>query len=274
MSTLATLGTSAMPKLFKNTLQFAKSSERLASGKRLSKAADGAGELAVANRIRSSQNITQGLVASREMAKGYLEIQNAAIDNISLSVNRIRELAISAQDPLKTTNDLNLIDTEVQAHITAAKTTTSATAKYNGSSVFGGTLNFAYGADVTNETISLGVTLEAGILTALTGDATSGANAATLSALVDGSGDATANALTAVAKAQADIAVNSNLVDLVSNIQQSNLASLAAQESAMRDIDYASESAALMKEQIAISAAQSIIAQGNSLQQGSLKFLG
>lgn len=273
MTSISSAGRNLAPVFSKAMRSLNKIGGHLASGSKLSSSADGAAMLSIANRMRSSRNISDAAGASIQAGKGLLNIQDEALSAISDSIARLKEITIAAQQPLATSADLNLMDAEAQALITAAKTTISATAKYNGTAAFGGTWTATYGENIGSELVTLTTSLGTGLTTSLTGSVTTAGDASTLYSLVDGIGASTADALSATIAAQAAVAVNSNLLDMASNIQQINSASFAAQESALRDVDYASESAAFTKQQVVMSAAQSVMAQSNNLIQGNLKFL-
>lgn len=116
--------------------------KRLSSGKKRPEASDGAGHLGLADRFRSQVTRNHKIGEALSNAISYTETQDNILLGISDSILKMSELVAMASDPLKTTSDRDIIETElrkIEDEVNSFKG-----AKYNGLSVFGsGTINFA-----------------------------------------------------------------------------------------------------------------------------------
>ncbi len=90
-----------------------RSYERLSSGKRVNRAADGAAELAISEGMKA---VTNGLdVGSNNIsdARNLLNISDGALGSIHDSLQRIRELAVEASNGTLTSSDRESIQWEI-----------------------------------------------------------------------------------------------------------------------------------------------------------------
>ncbi|MCR5055124.1 MAG: flagellin FliC5 [Lachnospiraceae bacterium] len=137
---------------------------KLASGKALQTAADGAAELAIAEKEESQARGLDKGTQNAETAKDMLRVTDGAQASITDYLQRIRELAIDASSGLKTDSDKEKIQVEVdqlkQGIADVAKQT-----QFNTKNILDGTetgFNIATDANGNGKTVTTGdATLEA-----------------------------------------------------------------------------------------------------------------
>tara|TARA_B100001093_G_C26703664_1_gene960227 strand:+ start:157 stop:978 length:822 start_codon:yes stop_codon:yes gene_type:complete len=255
--------------LAKNQENLNKSLDRLSSGKRITSAADDAGGLAVAMKMEANVSSLKAGVMNMENALSFLQVQDDAMNTAQDIISRMIELNASTGDPfyIEGTSD------DFDAEIVALKDQLVALegGAFNGQSLFGGT-QLAVSIDgVTANNITI---KQEDLQTAL-----GAAYTATTMALLNGT------ATTAARKTALD-----GIMDLVSPLRGSNAGmqsriqgSIKSSESQIvglqgaigriMDVDIASESANLAKQQILVQASASMVAQANSVNNAALLLL-
>lgn len=241
---------------------------RLASGLRISSASDDAAGLAISERMRSQ--IRSYDVASRNAQDGISLAQTAegALNEASNVLNRLRELAVQAANGTLSTADRTTIDTEFQAMLGEVDRIAN-TSAFNGINLLDGS--------TTSVDIQVGIGVGETITVDLQ-DTTS----ATLGLTGLGTGttvDAT-TALGAIDSAIDDLNTTRGGLGSAQNRMQSAFASirnahenLSAAESRIRDVDIASETADMTRNNIMQQAATSVLAQANQQPQIALALL-
>ncbi len=117
----------------------AKSLEKLSSGLRINKAGDDAAGLAISEKMRGQiSGLNQ---ASRNAQDGISMIQTAegALNETHSMLQRVRELAVQANNDTNTAEDVAVIQTEVGELISEIDRVSTKT-EFNGKSLLGGTL--------------------------------------------------------------------------------------------------------------------------------------
>jgi flagellin len=101
-------------QLRKTQLQLDTSFERLASGKRINKAADDAAGLQISERLTS--DIKAGRQVSRNLSDGisYAQVAEGGLQKIATMLHRMRTLVIQAQSGINSESDRQALDKEVQ----------------------------------------------------------------------------------------------------------------------------------------------------------------
>jgi flagellin len=126
--------TSASFNLSKANDSLRKSLERLSSGKRINKAGDDAGGMAVAYKLDSRVKRTDAIIQNTQNALSFLQVQDGAMDTIGKVVNRMSELRVMAQDVTKNSSDIENYSKEfieLQTQLNQVKEQ-----KFNGISLF------------------------------------------------------------------------------------------------------------------------------------------
>ncbi len=249
---------------------------KLSSGFRINSAADDAAGLAVSEEMKSDiRSLGQ---ASRNANDAISMVQTAegSLGQVHDILGRMRELSVQANSDGINDDQRAHVNTEFQA-LSAEISDIAAQSKFNGTSLLDGTLaaDFQVGIESTDTlNITVGQSFDvadlqdAGATTNLGAvDLTTTANAATAMSVLD-------NAIGVVSETRAGLGASQNrLESKIENLSVSR-ENLEAANSRIRDVDVASEMAAMTKNQILMQAGSSMLAQANSLPQTALSLLG
>ena len=253
----------AQRNLSTSKLSLATSMERLSSGLRVNSARDDAAGMAIADRMNAQ---IRGInVAIRNANDGISLAQTAegALATMTDALQRMRELAIQAQNGTNSTTDRANLDTEYQ-QLSAEITRIGAQTKFNGVAIVGagagGTI-FQVGPN-NGDTL----TVTTNIVTTVVGDLTTAANASTAV-------DALDTALTTINTDRATYgAAMSRFSFAITNLQITGENQSAARGRIV-DADFAAETANLSRAQIMQQAGSAMVAQANQLPNQVLALL-
>jgi flagellin len=246
---------------------------RLSSGYRINSAADDAAGLGISDSMTAQ--IRSYTVAQRNANDGISMAQTAdgAASQVTDMLQRMRELAVQSSNGDLQAGDRSNIDTEYQS-LSSEIDRISASTQFNGSSLLDGT---AGTAGVVSFQVGIGTAASDKIAVTFSDFSTTG--------LGTNGGDVTtaANSQTAITKLDAALktvstqratfgaAVN-RLQTTVTNID-SMTTNLSAANSRIRDVDIASETAAMAREQVLSQAGAAVLAQANQAPQLALGLL-
>jgi flagellin len=262
----------AQKNLQKSSSALNASFDRLSSGLRIVTAADDAAGLAISESM--STQIRSFTIAERNAQDAVSMVQTAegALAEVHSIMGRLRELAMQAANGSYTSTDRGFLDTEYQA-LKAEIGRIQESAKFNGKELLANTVStiqFQIGLNNTqSDQLSLsfgGVGLTAIVTSAnfISGSSISAALAA-LSTI-----DAT---LTTVSTQRAKYGATMNRLNItISSIETMRL-NLSAANSRIRDVDVATETAALARNQVLSQAGVTVLAQANQLPQLALNLL-
>ena len=246
--------------------------ERLSTGLRINSAADDAGGLAMSQTMTAQVKGLDMAVRNASDAISMVQTADGASVEIGNMLQRMRELAVQAVNGTQSDTDLDALDLEFQALITEIERVADQT-QWNGSNLIddsagsSGTVTFQVGADASQTmTVDFGDLQTAGDLTVDSDDIDSAANAATALAAIDAD-IATLNNQRAVYGA----AIN-RLEYTIDNLNNISMNTEAAR-SRIEDADYASETTELSRTQIVSQAATAMLAQANQQAQSVLALL-
>jgi flagellin len=246
---------------------------RLSSGFRINSAKDDAAGLAISENLKSQ--VRSFTVAERNAGDGISMAQTAegALGEVHNILGRMRELAVQASNGSLTDTDRGFLQTEfnsLQDEITRIQ----GSAKFNGKLLLGATANeisLQVGLDaVTSDSIR--VQLGGVALSTISGSGVSLAGTTEAGALASLSTiDA---AITNVSTARSSFGAAMNRLEVAqSNIQTMRL-NLSAANSRIRDVDVASETSQMSRNQVLSQAGLSVLAQANQLPNMALNLLG
>ena len=258
-----TISLNAQRNLTTSKSSLATSMERLSSGLRVNSARDDAAGLAIADRMNAQ---IRGInVAIRNANDGISLAQTAegALATATDALQRMRELAVQAQNGSNGTSDRANLNAEYQ-QLSAEVTRIAAQTKFNGVAVVGagaGAQIFQVGP---NNGDTLTVTTVA--VTTVAGDITTAANASTALAALDVNLD-----LITTNRANYGAAM-SRFSFAISNLQITGENQSAARGRIM-DADFAAETANMSRAQILQQAGTAMVAQANQLPQQVLQLL-
>jgi len=257
------LSLNAQRNLGTSQMSLATSMQRLSSGLRINSAKDDAAGLAIAARMDAQ---IRGInVAIRNANDGISLAQTAegALSTVTDALQRMRELAVQAQNGSNGTSDRANLDTEYQ-QLSAEITRIAAQTKFNGIAIVGagaGAQTFQVGA---NNGDTLTITTVA--VTTVAGGVTTAAAASTAVAAID-------TALDTITSNRATYgAAMSRFSMAISNLSISGENQTAAKGRIM-DADFAAETANLSRSQILQQAGTAMVAQANAQPQTVLNLL-
>lgn len=242
--------------------------QRLSSGLRINSAKDDAAGLQIANKM--SAQIGGLNVAVRNANDGISLAQTAegAMDEITNSLLRMRDLALQASNGTYEAADVTALAAEYNALVSEVGRIIGTT-EFNGSKVLDGTGGtsgtFSIAVDYDNgatNNVNIAIGTVAITSTTFTDTATAQGQLATIDADI-ASIDATRAALGAA---------QNRLTSTVNNL--SNVAeNLTASRSRIMDTDFAAETANLSKYQVMQQAGTAVLAQANQIPQNVLSLL-
>lgn len=260
----------AQRNLTLSTSKLNRSLERLSSGLRINRASDDAAGLAISERFRAEIRSLAQAERNANDGVSLLQIAEGALNETSGILIRLRELAVQAANGTLGTEERNALNEEFQAQI-AEIDRIAAVTEFNGTQVLNGTgasITFQVGADNTsNDQITV-----TGV------DATSsGIGVASLS-ITTASGaqsalDALTTAINSVASLRGQFGAAQNRLESAIRSIQIAIENTSAAESRIRDVDVASETAELTKNQVLQQAGVSVLAQANTSTQAVLRLL-
>ena len=239
------------------------SMQRLSSGLRVNNAKDDAAGLAIADRMNAQ---IKGInVAVRNANDGISLAQTAegALSTVTDVLQRMRELAVQAQNGSNGTSDRANLDTEYQ-QLSAEITRIAAQTKFNGTAIVGasaGAQTFQVGAN-NGDTL----TITTSTVATVTGGLTTAAAASTALAAIDSQLDViTTN------RATYGAAIN-RFQFAISNLQITG-ENQSASRGRIMDADFATETANLSRAQVLQQAGTAMVAQANQLPQQVMQLL-
>lgn len=255
-----------------NQGQLQLSFNRLSSGFRINSAKDDAAGLAISENLKSQ--VRSFSVAERNAGDGISMAQTAegSLGEVHNILGRMRELAVQASNGSLTGTDRGFLQTEfhqLQSEITRIQ----ASAKFNGKQLLGATANtitLQVGLDaVTSDQIQ--VTLGGLSLATISGSTV--ALSGTTGAAALGSLSTIDSAISNVSTARSTFGAAMNRLEVAqSNIQTMRL-NLSAANSRIRDVDVASETSQMSRNQVLSQAGLAVLAQANQLPQSALSLL-
>ena len=264
---------SAQKNLGNNQKLLAGSFQRLSSGYRVNSAADDAAGLAISESMKSQ--IRSYTVAQRNAgdAQSMAQTAEGALGDVHDIMGRMRELAMQSSNGDLGTTDRGYIATEFKS-LQSEIGRIQKSAQFNGQLLINAT---AAAAPVTfqvglNNTASdqIAVTFGGVALTTVPGTATdlsTATGALNALATID-------TAIQTVSTARSNFGTVMNRMDFAtSNIQTMQL-NITAANSRIRDVDVASETASLSRNQVLTQAGTAVLAQANQIPQLALSLIG
>ncbi len=236
----------ASRNIFINNMAVESSMRKLSSGLKISRAADDAAGLAIANKLRTQSRALTQAASNAEQGNAMLQIAEGAAQTIERIIERQKELLVQAASTGNNSSVSATLTAEV-ATLGAEASRILADADFQGASVFA-SLTFQV-SDSAGDTVTVGATLA---YTAPTDLATADTQLAAVNATL------------------ASIGAGQNVLDYTVQNLKSAVVNVRAAESTIRDVDMAEEMANFTKNNILKEAAQAMLGQAN---QGSMSIL-
>lgn len=245
---------------------------RLATGLRVSTAADDAAGLAISERMKAQ--IRSAVQNKRNANDGISLVQTAegALNEVSNVLVRLRELAIQSSNGSFSGQDQDTLNQEFQA-LTDEIGRIGASTEFNGINLLDGgasSVTFQVGFGTTTGVDTLDVTIASMSDTTLGLDSlTIASNGAPSTAIV-----AVDAAINTVSSLRGRLGAVQNRLNSTINNLDTRVENISAANSQIRDVDVAFETAELTRNSILQQASISILAQANAAPQSALALLG
>lgn len=245
---------------------------KLSSGFRVNTAADDAAGLAISESMKSQ--IRSFTVAERNASDGISMAQTGegALGEVHEVLGRMRELAMQASNGSLGETDRDYLQTEF-GRLGEEITRIQASTRFNGNNLISADaaadVTFQVGLnDDTNDQISVSFNgLDLTGVTSATVDGADSTNAlASLQQIDDG--------IAAVSSARSNFGASINKLEVATNNIQTMRLNISAANSRIRDVDVATESAQMAKNQVLSQASISVLAQANQLPQLAFGLIG
>ena len=245
----------ASRNLFVNQMATDSSMRKLSSGLRISRAADDAAGLSIANKLRAQSRSLVQASNNAEQGNAMLQIAEGAASTIQRILERQKELVIqrsSTGNNATVTSTLNAEIADLSVEVGRIISSTN----FQGASVFG-SLAFQVSDGTAGGTVTVN--------SALSASSVSLASTASI-------GDVD-TALDSINSVLAEIGAGQNVLDYTVQNLKNSIVNVRAAESTIRDVDMAEEMANFTKNNVLSQAAQAMLAQANQSSQGVLSLL-
>jgi flagellin len=245
--------------------------QRLSSGFRINSAADDAAGLQINNRLTSQIQGLDQAVRNANDGISVAQVAEGAMDEISTALQRMRVLAVQAENGINSEDDKGAIQAEIDQLVEEIDRIANTTS-FGGEKLLDGELgdvSFLVGANSTADdriTIDLGTARDSEALTVDAVDVTGSTSAAAIESI-----DA---AIKTIGSARAGLgAIQNRLQSTIRNL--SNISeNVSEARSRIRDTDFAKETAELTRAQILQQTSVTVLAQANQRPQTALSLLG
>jgi flagellin len=240
------------------------SMQRLSSGLRINSARDDAAGLAISDRMNAQIKGMGVAVRNANDAISLAQTAEGSLSTVTDVLQRMRELAVQAQNGSMTASDRSNLDTEYAA-LNSEISSISSQTKFNGTAIINTaqTFTFQIGAN-GGESLNVATVAMSGV--AIGGGVSTAAAASTALGAID-------SALDTVTTQRATYGATINRFQYA--IQ--NLTVATENQTSARgrilDADFAAETANLARAQILQQAGTAMVAQANALPQGVLSLL-
>ena len=265
-----TISLNAQRNLFNTTTRLSKSLERLSSGFRINRASDDAAGLAISEKLRKEVRSLQ--VAQRNALDGVsmAQIGESALEESSNLLIRMRELAVQSNNGTLGSNERASLQQEFAA-LQSEINRIAAVTEFNGITILqsaGVSIQLQVGVDAVSAdriTISGVQATTSAIGVATISISTAGAASAALAALD--------SAITQVTTLRSTFGTVQNRLEATIRSIGVAVENTSAAESRIRDLDVASETAKLTREQVLQQAGVAVLAQANLAPSIALSLL-
>lgn len=238
-----------------------KSSEKLASGYKVNRAADDAAGLSISEKMRAQIRGLNQAVNNAEDGISLIQTAEGNMNEMHSILQRMEELAVKAANDVNESEDRTTISDEM-TQLNSELTAIADRAKFNGKALKSFTGNLQIGA---NKGDSMAITVKVKVTVASTGVGSHSAAGKTISAVQA--------AIKSVSAQRSKLGAIQNRLDYTVNNLQNYSENLTDAESRIRDTDMAAEMVNYSKANIVQQAAQSMLAQANQSTQGVLSLL-
>jgi len=245
--------------------------EHLATGMRISRAADDAAGVAISARFQAQVRSLDQAVRNANDGVSMVQTAEGGLSEIQSSLTRMRELAVQAANGTLSATDRTNLDAEFDQLRSSIDQVANST-DFNGNALLNAVANLdlQIGANAGDTLTVSSVDATAatlGLATSATVNLTTAANATTAIGLLD-------TAINTVTSDRGTFGAIQNRLDATISSLSVRSENLAAANSRIQDVDVAAETALLTKNSILQQSALSVLAQANSQPSAALSLLG
>jgi len=255
-----------------NSQQETSALSKLSSGSRITSASDDAAGLAISTRISSDITTLQQAATNASQATSILQTADGGASNISDILARMKSLASESASGTVTDSSRAYINSEF-SQLTSEVDSIASGTRYSSQSLLDGTSVFSSGVAVlVGSTASDTITIT---LTTLTSSSL-GLTSLDVSSLSDATSALSAldTAINSVSAARAAIGAQESRFNFSASSISTQTQNLQSANSAIMDVDIASEQATLSSAEVKTQAAVSAETAANQMPQYLLKLLG
>ncbi|MCA8944555.1 MAG: flagellin FliC [Planctomycetes bacterium] len=262
----------AQRNLATNNANLANNFRRLATGLRVSTAADDAAGLAISERLKAQIRSSEQNKRNANDGISLAQTAEGALNEVSNILVRLRELSIQAANGTVSDQDKSTLNEEFSSLVSEINRIGQST-EFNGIKLLDGTsstINFQVGFGVTTGVDTIAVSLSPALSTSLSLnslDIGSTGNTSTAISTID-------TAINSISSLRGSLGAIQNRLNSTINNLGSRIENLSAANSRIRDVDVAYETAQLTRNSILQQASISVLAQANSSGQSALALLG
>ena len=269
-----TAANSAVRYLNINSQQETSALSKLSSGSRITSASDDAAGLAISTRISSDITTLQQAATNASQATSILQTADGGASNISDILARMKSLASESASGTVTTSSRAYINSEF-TQLTSEIDSIATGTRYSGTALLDGVSSYSTGSGVS---VLVGSSSTDTIMIALTSLTSTALGVNALDVSTQTGANAALNTLDSaidkVSAARADIGAQESRFNFSADSISTQTQNLQSANSAIKDVDIASEQATLSSAEVKTQAAVSAETAANQMPQYLLKLLG
>lgn len=238
--------------------------QKLATGLRINQASDDPAGLAASEALRAQIRGGQQAQSNANNALAMLQVADSGSQQISDTLQRMRELAIQAANGTYSSTDRGAIQQEFSSLASEVSGIAQST-NYNGVALLAGNQGFTFqvGDGSPGPTINASASLSSVMSL---GNVSTQSSAQGALASID-------SAMGSVSALRSGLGASMNQLSSAAANLGSNIASVAAAESRIRDTEYAQQSTQLTTSQILTQSSNAMLTQANLLPKGVMGLL-
>jgi len=275
----------AQKSLMRTNVGLNKSVQKLSSGSRINSSSDDSAGLSIAENLKSRTTGYRQARSNGTQAISMLQTADSALQTVSNTLMRMRELAVQAgsdnlstEDRASSQREFTALASEITRIFKATEYNNTALLDGSGGASSNGVFQFQIGVE-NNSFDNIKVDLGGGVsgASALAGFSSFLSGAGAISGAISnalGLLSSIDTALRAVNDKRADIGAGVNRLGATVDFLNSAIENLQTAEGNIRDTDYGSESANFSRQQVLQQSAVSMLSQANSQPQLALRLLG
>jgi flagellin len=248
-----------------NQIKLKSALQKLATGLNINQAADDPAGLAASESLRAQIRGSQQAQSNANDALAMLQIADSGSQQISDTLQRMRDLATQAANGTYSSTDRAAIQQEYSSLASEVSDITQST-QYNGMQLLAGNQPFSF--QVGDGSPGSNIAVAAAGLSSIPslGDVSTLPGAQGALASID-------TVMGSVSALRSGLGATMNQLSSASTYLGSNIASVSAAESLIRDTDYASATTQLSTSQILTQSSNAMLAQANLLPKGVMGLL-